>query len=638
MLHRQINKKVKEVKTFILNLVHDFIEPSVWDEFSASISADGRENYLIREDDFPDIRDLKAFLNMLTAIERATESYSLIALSVFKRLELPQDIWDFRRNYKIYMSTNSAFSGYLTLAKEFSMATLLPALTLKLNQLCLLCTSANLEKASEFLIEQVINLEQYQQKYLERKRKPNDQDEHREGFFSTLAKSNDSLLRKVYRDKYDAYFLPDTKENAHGYYPEKEADDDTLKNIKNLSNGIIGIRTALDDYVAYSQAGTLSGVSWLATFVMDLRQAYLYFQAFDYQAIIAEQANPVAELVKIQLTKLYNSFEKLACIADQFEGACCLREGTLLRHVDLLIQRYNQITSELNIPIHYAKQKRTYYQARMQAREQHLLVLESQLSELSKLRRYQDHVISEIPAAILCDMQKYITKYHGEICMNRSHLVQYEKYLADAINPYQPSMIMAVMNQLEHLANRAGFTRHYEMMSVLKKQQMHLQKQKFYLQERLLKAKENFSSNPYDYFKLHEITEDAKKTILAKLQHHLVELNQEKESLVNQVLPNENVEEKSNPEKVSERLSNQMLSKIKEHGLFSLAITQYEEKNTVAALQVLIETIHHETALSPKSKVLLEEIKEIATNIAINENAVTISTNAEPAPSPAFRL
>jgi uncharacterized protein (DUF1778 family) len=639
MLHRQINRKVKEVKSFILNVVQDFIEPSVWNAFSASISTDGRENYLILDDDFPDIRDLKAFLNMLTAIERATESYSLIAVSVFKRLELPQDMWDFRHNYKIYMSTNSVFSEYLTLAKEFSIATFLPALAVKLNQLALLCTGANLEKASEFLIEQIINMEQYQQKYLERKRRPHDTEEHREGFFHTLAKNNDSLLRKFYSEKYDAYFLPDTKgKNSQGYYPEKEADNNTLKNIKNLSNGIIGIRTALDDYVAYSEAGALSGVSWLATFVMDLRQAYLYFQAFDYQAIIAEQANPVAELVKIQLIKLYNSFEKLACIADQFEGACCLKEGTLLRYVDLVIQRYNQIASELKIPIDYAPQKRTFYQARMQARERHLLIIESKLSELSKFRRYQDHVLAEIPPVILCDIQKYIIKHHGEICMNRSHLAQYEKYLAAALIPYQPSMIMAVRNELEHLANRAGFTRHYEIMTVFKKQLMYLQKQKFFLQQRLFEAKENFSNNPYDHFTLNEISEDAKKIILSKLQQHLVKLNQEKESLIHQALPNENAEEKSKLGNVSGRLSNQMLSRIREHGLFSLATAQYEQENTFSGLQALLEAIHHETSLSPKSMMLLEEINEIAAKIVLNENAVTISTHTEPHTSPAFHL
>jgi hypothetical protein len=624
MLHRQINKKVKELKSFILTLVNDFIEPSVWDELSASLSQDGRENYLRLDDDSPDIRDLKAFLNMLSAIERATESYSLIALSVFKRLELPQDLLDFRRNYKVYMSTEGALSQYIALAKEFSLVTLLPTLTSKLNELFLLCTSANLEKASEFLIEQVINLEQYQQKYLERKRMPDEKAEQREGFFTMLAKKNDSWLRKIYGDQYTTLFLSDTKEHTQVYYPEKKNDTDTVKNIKSISNGIIGIKKTLDDFVSYSQAGTLSGVSWLATFAMDLRQTCRFFQEFDYQAIIAEQANPIAEQVKIQITKLYDSFEKLACIADQVEGAYCLKEGTLLQSVDSLMQRYNQIASELKIPINYADQKRTYFKARIHARQQHLLIIEAQLAETDQLGQYADHALSEIPPAVLCDMQKFITKYNHHICMDRNHLVQYEKYLADALITNQPSVILAIRNQLEYMANRAGLTRHYEMMTVLKKQQLYLNKQQSFLQDRLEKSHKILANNPYDNFKLNEIAdaEDAKKAILGKLNCHLAELNLEKDRLINEVVPDEKKsdEEESKPKKVSERLSNQMLSKIKEHGLFSLAILQYEQENTIVALNTLAETLLHETSLSPKSLGLLEEIKEISTPRVIHEN------------------
>src|SRR5688572_19858565 len=104
---RIINSKVKQIKAFILNAGQDAFTPIFWKEFLESLEPNGRRNYIIYDHDLPSFRDLKAILNALTAIERATDHSSLIALSVFKRLELPRDLLDLKRNFDIYMATNS---------------------------------------------------------------------------------------------------------------------------------------------------------------------------------------------------------------------------------------------------------------------------------------------------------------------------------------------------------------------------------------------------------------------------------------------------------------------------------------------------------------------------------------------------
>ncbi len=614
MLHTQINHKIKEIKALVLKLSQDFLEPTIWDEFSATLSTDGRDNYHIRDDDFPDIRDLKAFLNMLTAIERATESYSLIAVSLFKKLELPEDIWEFRRNYKIYMSTSGIFSQHMALAKEFTLVTVFPIVSTKLHELYQLCTSENLEKANEFLIEQVINLEQYQEKYREKKRKAATTIEGKESedrFVDTLVKKNDVLLRKIYGEKYDTSFVSATKEDLKGYYPENVTDDETVKNLKNLANGIIGIKKVFDDFAAYNQAGMLYGVSCITTFVIDVRQVYRYLQEFDYQAIIAEQTNPTAEKIKTQITRLYDVLEKLSCIADHFECVYALKEGTLLRCVDPIIQRYKLITSELKIVIDYAKLKRIFHSPRMQAREQHLQVIQSQLNELKPFLDYRDCTLADIPAAMLCAMQAYITKYHGVICMDKSHLAQYEKYLAQAMQKKKISFMITIMNYVEFIANRAGLTLHAEMMSVFNKQKLYLEKQRLFLEARLQSAKDKFMQQPYDNFNLSEIAGDPKKIVFDKLKQHLLVLNQEKDKFFDLTVHESKSAENEAKFTLSERLQNEMFSKVRELGIFSSAIIQHESEETTTGLQKLTETISQETCLSPSSLILIEEIKEI---------------------------
>ncbi len=614
MLHTQINHKIKEIKAFVLKLSQNFLEPTVWDEFSATLSTDGRDNYHIRDDDFPDIRDLKAFLNMLTAIERATESYSLMAVSLFKKLELPQDIWEFRRNYKIYMSSSGIFSQYMELAKEFTLVTVFPSISTKLQELYQLCTSENLEKANEFLIEQVINLEQYQEKYREKKRKAVEKIEGGESedrFIDTLVKKNDVLLQKMYGEKYNTSFVSTTMEDSKNYYPENVTDDETVKNLKNLANGIIGIKKVFDDFAAFNQAGMLYGVSWIATFVIDLRQVYSYLQEFDYQAIIAEQTSPIAEKIKTQITKLYDVLEKLSCIADHFECVYALKEGTLLRCVDPIIQRYQLITSELKIVIDYAKLKRTFYPSRMQAREQHLQVVQSQLNELKPFFDYRECTLADIPATMLCAMQAYITKYQGVICMDRCHLAQYEKYLAQAMQKKEMSFMIAIMNYVEFIANRAGLTLHAEMMSVFNKQKLYLEKQRLFLERRLQSAKDKFMHQPYDNFKLSEIAGDPKTIVFDKLKQHLLVLKQEKTQFFDLIVPESTSAENREKVTFSERLQNKMLSKVREVGIFNSAIIQHESEETAAGLQKLTEIISEETCLSPSSWVLIEEIKEI---------------------------
>ena len=85
-----------------------------------------------------------------------------------------------------------------------------------MHELSHVCTLENMDKASEFIIEQVISLEQYQYNYLQKKQsKPTAVDSTQEkkeeqcdDNITTMIKKTDQYLRSIYKEKYNTYNLP----------------------------------------------------------------------------------------------------------------------------------------------------------------------------------------------------------------------------------------------------------------------------------------------------------------------------------------------------------------------------------------------------------------------------------------------
>jgi hypothetical protein len=673
MSRRKINQKIKQLKRLILRMVEECIEPALWQELIEPRVTDGKGNYHIYDDDLPCVRDLKAFMNILSAIERMTESYSLYAISFFKTMELPLDYLDYRRNYKLYMSTNSIVGYYFSIAKEYTYNTIFPYVSEKLQELFELCTNDNFQLAAEFFIEQIISLEQYPEKYEKSKRMLekglDDKAEQREGIFTTLVRKNDYYLRKFYKDKYEVHFAVtkkdenQTQEVLWDYYSENTKDNETIRHIKKLANGVVGIKKVLDDYDSYKRAGTLSSVSWFATFIADLRKAYNYLQEFEYQAIIAEQAKPLADYIKELLKDLNKALEKLAVLMDQYEGEGCFRETVLLRYVELLLKRYDQMTIELKIPIDYGIQRRVYYKSRVKAREQYLQDIRHQIESLTEFLKHKDFALAEIPVLVRNNMKKFILKYEDDICMDRANLAKYKNYLDDAAKNSM-ALGMFLINRIEYAGNYCGLTVHHELMSSFRKRKLYLEKQEIFLTKRLNDLKDYSEKNPYDYFNVDDIKSMGYlKVISDVLKEHIKQVTAEKDSLmyatvgkepsrhdleslkiklgiaIEPVTPDVKttaisktidtklidpkiIEVKTKPKNVRERLLNQIMTKTKEHGVLVIALEQFEKSKDVSSLLALLRK---EECLGMKSLLLLDEIEDIIKTYNKNPPAIIIS-------------
>ena len=104
-------------------------DASTWEVYVSMITESQDElttwkpYYTIYSHDLPSIRDLKAFLNMCTAMERLSYSYSineklgyaeLLAHKVLDLFSITEfdDVSQFKENYKIFMSTESPLANY----------------------------------------------------------------------------------------------------------------------------------------------------------------------------------------------------------------------------------------------------------------------------------------------------------------------------------------------------------------------------------------------------------------------------------------------------------------------------------------------------------------------------------------------
>lgn len=637
-----IYEKVKEIKKIIVNVVQEVIEPASWNEIVASLDANTSGIYRILEDDLPVVRDLKAFLNMLTAIEnmaiKMAPQRGLFGARLGNRITMMkpmiEDTYHFYKNYKIYRSTNSIITSYLSYLKDVSLTVVLPKLVTKMEELYRLCTEENFDKVSNFLIEQVIVLEQYQDNYVRRKQgkmivEPVPKDEKGDDFVTMIVKKNDNYLRKIYKEKYDSHFCIDAKSDEKKtavieYYPEKKIDTDVIKNLKLLSNGIIAIKKVLDDHEAYQQSSIYNSVVYMSSFLLNLHKAYYYLSEFDYQAIIAEKSTPFTEEIKKQLGTLNEMLEKLVCIADQFELELHLKEGTLLGRIDLLIKQHNQIMNELRIPTDYLKQKHVYCRARLHSRQMLLSEIDTQIVKVSQFMAYRYHAVVSIPYVINHAMQEYITKYYDDICMDRGHLDKYQRYLTDAV--YSNGARSFVWKQFEYVANYYGQTIHSELMSALHNRLMYLQKQRLFILNKNQQIDSSYQENPFDYVQAAEIEEVGQQAVIYQLlKNRVEELNAENEKLfANAVIkkdlkPAKEVKNEAGDKKESllvdhvdkdrtkTRVFNKIQLKSKELHFFTSAVKAFEEKHIIPTPDM----ISKEIGLSPESVMLLHELNEV---------------------------
>lgn len=629
MTIKVIYEKVKELKQFLINIVKEVIEQSSWDELEASLNPSKPGIYRILEDDLPIIRDLKAFLNMLTAIESMTEKmttkYALFGAALGNRIMIIDDVFVFNENYKIYRATNSIITHYLSYLKDVSLIVVLPKIVEKMQELQRLCTVENLDKASDFFIEQVITLEQYQDNYLQRKLTENSQeqkDDQGNDFINTIIKKNDQYLRRIYKEKYNAHFVGevklDDKNQIIDYYPENKIDTDIIKNLKLLSNGIIGVKKLLDEHDAYKQSGIYgSGIYYVPSLFSHLRKVYSSLSEFDYQAIIAEKSTPFTDEIKKQLSALNGMLELLACIADQFELELRLKEGTLLKMIDLIINRHNQIMSELRISTNYLKQKHTYYDSRLSSRQVTISEIEGQIQKLRQFMAYKNHALIDIPYVVNNSLQEYIKQYNDDICMDRNHLKKYQKYLIDAVD-VKRGFKSFIKSQLEYVANYYGRTLHAELMFSLDNRLQYLMKQRLYMLAKNQQMLEYHASNPYDHVKLTQIVELGHQAVILKLlKNRSTELESEKIELLPKVVMKKNSKSETkdsiltlddiDKDRTKPKIYNRIKQRFQELDFFASTIKTFETSKTVPTP----ETIVKEVGISPKSFTLLHELNEV---------------------------
>lgn len=596
----------------LLKHLEEMVTPELHHEFKNSFR-DAQKKYLIVEHDLPVIRDLKACLNMLHAIENAAQkqlcSHGEPIIAFFNKLEMIQDIYDFRQNYKIFSSTNNILTLYISQAKKFIISVVLPELIQKLNKLSQYITHENLEKLENICIEQLIALEKYKENYIRRKQmivkdiESEKKDKKEDDFVTFLVKKNDGWVKCIYPEDYFPREIKiesqDSLENILNYYEINTKDSDTIKNLKLLLNGVIGIKKVLNDHEEYQQSGFFQSVGWMTTFVKDLRRAYNSLFQFDYQAIIAEQSNPFTEGIKNQLKKLNFLLEKLACIADNLESELHLKDGYLLNHVELLVERYNQITYELRIPVDYARQKYVYYLARLESNENNLIVIDEQLAKLREFMHYRPFSLFNIPPEIIENLEEYIETYKDDLCMNHERLETYQKYLENTLKAKR-GLYTFIVSHFEYAGNYSGLTIHHELMQTLHSRMLYLEKQQKYLEERYDSTVEYYKQNPYMFFK----ADDKNEVINPKLKAHIAHLSKEKDALSQK----SEDEQKNNTilklEEFNPRLANKLALKTKELNFFQTLTKNYEETEKLTIPEDKVN-------LPQKSAIILKEMSEV---------------------------
>lgn len=598
-----------------LKYLEEMVLPELFYEFQLSFRS-SQKKYIIFDDDLPIIRDLKACLNMLHAIEKGALKMLFSpkepALSLLNKLEILREAYDFRQNYEIFSATNNILTHYISHAKKFVITTVIPELIEKLLKVSQYITHENLKKMENLFTEQMIGLEKYKENYTQKKTSAikeldiDKKEEKEDDLITFILKKSDNCIKSIYPEEYFSREIKleanNSLENFLNYYEINTKDTDTIKNIKLFLNSLIGIKKVLNDHEEYQQAGFLQSVGWMTTFVKDLRRVYQSLFQIDYQAIIAEKSNPFTETMKKQLQKLNGACEKIACILDELEGELHLKEdkgGYLLRHEELLLDSYNQITYELRIPVDYVRQKYMFLSARLASREKKLIEIDLQLEKLHEFMLYKSYALVNIPPDIIEGLKTYIKKYGDDICMNRDRLNIYKEYLDNTLKTKR-GLKTFLFSHFEHASNQLGLTIHYELMHTLHSRMLYFQKQQQFLEKRFESTVEYDKKHPFIYFKANDTIE----AISPKIEKHIANISAEKDSLCQQ---SEDLLKNNKTLKLEEfkpRLANLIQLKTKELKFFQSALKKYQETNSLAPLD-------EKDNLSPQSAVMLSEMQEI---------------------------
>lgn len=547
-------------------------DETLWNEFKKSLDIpkshqpendthEGHYNYkyqyVISNTDLPIFRDLKSLLNMVHAAERLTEKQSLWALTIFNSLKVPSELYQLKINYQIFMSTNSVVTRELQLATNQFIENVLPKLSSLATKFITLLTVDNLGKLSDVVIENVIRLEQYQQEHKEEKRlanktthkdeEPKDdrineiikKNQKKEGVFTALAKGADDLLRYVYKENFTKHFYSDekreekSKDDSFVYFMESKDHRDTEKHLVKLRNGLVGIKKSLDDYETYSTgSGIWASVSNISTFVGNLKRAYYELKEFNAKSIFAEQSGPLADKIKLRLKQLYGYLEKIACRANYYEDEFCFKEGLLLdRFVTPLIERYNEITSELKIPIDYKFQKKSFIQSRIASRKNRIQNIESDIDSLNPILEYKNTPFSNMSRNALTSIRDYILKYEDDISIDRDTLATIKIYINELINP-DGGIKSFFKNQLDKLAHRFNIGSQITLMKSFENRRFSLYKQKDFITYRINMLTNQVNAKKYDYFNSTELDSKGIDTcFMAALSQRTKELKKECENL-----------------------------------------------------------------------------------------------------------
>ncbi len=414
---------------------------------------------------------------------------------------------------------------------------------------------------------------------------------------------------------------------SFNYYLEDAKDNDTEKNIKKFLNGIIGIKRFLDAYSEYQKTNALDIKNFIrngSTVISELKATFSNFQAFNYKAILATESGPLTHFIKNQIKQFNNILIKAACVADQIEGECFLKEGVLVKYIEDTFSLMLRMTDFLEISLDHSENKRLFYKARMRSYQSLINDIDSQLRNLQFFVIYKHHPMADIPAHMIKTIQIFITKYEDSISMDRSNLEKYKEYLSSALLENRNAVTFGIRNRLELLANIFHQTIHSEIMISFENRILYLQKQKAFLSYRYNKALKYFSDNPFDFFANEDIHRMAYQNLVLKaLKKHVDDIDPERKSLAEKVGDSKKAEKElktleskldSNGQefKITDAKVQLLNEKFKlskrEYKLFSETMNEFEKNPEL--------TIFHEMQkngrLSHKSKVLLDEINEIA--------------------------
>lgn len=628
MFQRTFNTQAGKLKKFVLITAECFIEPILWREFCASENFNGYNGYVIHDDDLANIRDLKAFVNMLTIAEKMSETYALWPQKLYKWVTFPGNALDFYQNYKIYMATTSPMSHYLNSAKLVLMSIVAPWFKAKFYESLSLCTSENFQMIVEFIIERVVELEQFQEKYEALKRKPIRSIDPNEGAIGATIRTSEFALRKIYGDEeYEVKFEskkaekkeiekkdPDKKElektshkGIRDYYPEKKDEAKTVKHIKKFLNAVIGLGKLVEHYDSYNKSWT--GIAEVFNGSTEFLQIVSNFKEFDYKAIFAEQSNPLAKLIKDKLQSFNDGLKMMACYLDKIECETCIREGLLLNHLQTIIKYYNDIIDELGINIDTTAQKHIFRSARLESRKSYKKDIADQLQDLAHFRFYKDCALNKIPKLTLKGLMSYVEEYYDDICVDREHLAVYKKYLAEAIASKEgDDETLAVA--FESIGNIFSMTIHSEVMEAFRKRRLYLTKMDKILDERTQKLDKLHQDHPFEFFNTDELKSSGHyKYILDALRSHLNELNEQNDTFTKSAVYKQDPD-KNKPPRYNGRWERKITSKGKEAGEFKTILTEVDKCHDINVLYRSLQNLKKD-AMSLKSRQLLEEIELI---------------------------